>query len=120
MPAVEPPPQVTQNEPPPFQPPQQSVAPAVPGVDTKQLEDLRERFLLLATRANSLRGSLNAMRKQMESLNLNAEFTTREQRMEAYLDQAEEALKAHNTASGRNRLDAAERVIEELEKKFGR
>jgi putative cell wall-binding protein len=40
--------------------------------------------------------------------------------MEAYLDQAEEALKAHNTASGRNRLDAAERVIEELEKKFGR
>jgi hypothetical protein len=60
------------------------------------------------------------MRKQMGSLNLNAEFTTREQRMEAFLDQAEAALKSNDAARGRRSLDSAERAVEELEKKLGR
>jgi eukaryotic-like serine/threonine-protein kinase len=131
-PAVDRPVQIAQNtaqtpqpavsEPPPV--PQQSQAatatPAAPTVDPKELDDLQERFMLLATRANSIRGSLTAMRKQMGSLNLNAEFTTREQRMEAYLDQAEAALKATDLGRGKKNLESAERVIEELEKRLGR
>ena len=77
-------------------------------------------MILLATRANSIRGSLSSLRKQMGGLNLNAEFTTREQRMEAFLDQAEGALKSGDAARAKKGLDAAERVIEELEKRLGR
>jgi eukaryotic-like serine/threonine-protein kinase len=103
---------------PPAQAPVQT--PTTPAVDNKELDDLRERMMLVATRANSIRGSLNSMRKQMGSLNLNADFTTREQRMEAYLDEAEGALKAGESAKGKKNLDSAERVIEELEKRLGR
>ena len=109
--------QVVPAQAPPVQTP---AAAATPAVNLQELDDLRERMMLLATRANSIRGSLNAMRKQMGSLNLNAEFTTREQRMEAYLDQAEGALKANDAARAKRSLDSGERVIEELEKKFGR
>ena len=102
----------------PVQPP--SNVPATPAVNMQELDDLRDRMILLATRANSIRGSLDGMRKQMGGLNLNAEFTTREQRMEAFLDQAEGALKNNDAARGKKTMDAAERVIEELEKKLGR
>jgi serine/threonine-protein kinase len=111
-------PQPPQNAPAPQTPPAQ--VPAVATVNAQELEDLQDRMILLATRANSIRGSLDAMRKQMGGLNLNAEFTTREQRMEAFLDQAEGALKSNDVTRGKKNLEAAERVIEELEKRLGR
>jgi serine/threonine-protein kinase len=124
QPPQQPPPvqqQPVQQQPLQQQPTQPQIAPASPAVvNMQELDDLRDRMILLATRANSIRGSLNSMRKQMGALNLNAEFTTREQRMEAFLDQAEEALKGGDAARGKKALDAAERVIEELEKKLGR
>lgn len=94
--------------------------PATPAVNLQEIDDLRERLLLLATRANSIKGSLDSMRRQMGGLNLNAEFTTREQRMELYLDQADAALKAGDAARAKKSLDSADRVVEELEKKLGR
>jgi eukaryotic-like serine/threonine-protein kinase len=111
--------QVPAEPTPPVQQPQVAPPPVASAVNTQEVDDLRDRMMLLATRANSIRGSLNSMRKQMGSMNLNAEFTAREQRMEAFLDQAEGALKSNDAARGKKTLDSAERVIEELEKKLG-
>jgi serine/threonine-protein kinase len=115
--------QVPQTQTAPLQPqaPATQAPPgSAPSVNMQELEDLRERMMLLATRANSVRGSLNSMRRQMGGLNLNAEITTREQRMEAFMDQAEGALKANDAGRSKKSLDSAERVIEELEKRLGR
>lgn len=95
-----------------------SVAQSNPA-EEKELDDLGDRLVQLGTRANSVRGSLNGLRRQMGGLSLNAEFSTREQRMETYLDQAEAALKSRNVARAKRDLDSAERALEELEKKLG-
>jgi eukaryotic-like serine/threonine-protein kinase len=102
------------------QPPAVVAPPSAPAVSAQEIEDLRERLMLLGTRANSAKASLNSMRKQMGGLNLNAEFTNREQRMELFLDQAEAALKGNDAARAKKNLENADRVIDELEKKLGR
>lgn len=96
-----------------------ATAPAT-AVASPDLDELKERMLLLGTRANSVRGTLASLRRQMGGLNLNAEYTTREQRLEAYLDQAESSLKGTDPVRAKRSLDSAERVLEELEKKLGR
>jgi hypothetical protein len=102
------------------QPPPAVQTYAAPQANLQEIDDLRERLILLGTRAGSIKGSLDSMRRQMGGLNLNAEFTTREQRMEIYLDQADGALKGADAARAKKNLDSAERVVEELEKKLGR
>lgn len=78
--------------------------------------------MLLATRANASRAGLNTMRQQQASLgvNLRADISAAEQRMEAYLDDAEQAQKSGDAARMKKSLDAAERALETVEKFLGR
>ncbi len=88
----------------------------------KALNDQREALMLLGTRANSVRGSLQTLQQQQarSGLNMRMDVVTGQQRMGFYLDEAESAYKAGDIPKMKKNLDSAEREIEKLEKFLGR
>ncbi len=86
------------------------------------LRDEGESLMLLDTRANSIKGSLDTLQQQQarSGLNLRGDIVTSRQRMEAYLNEAEASLKSADPARAKRNMDAAEREIEKLEKFLGR
>ena len=101
---------------------QQQAPPARPAAAQPDLTSHREMMMLLGTRANSVKSSLNSMREQQarQGLNLRQDISTAEQRMEFYLDDAVEALRAADAARAKKSLESAERAIETIEKFLGR
>ena len=101
---------------------QPEYAPVKPAVDTAALAAHREMVMLLGTRANAIKGSLNSMRQQQARMgvNLRQDIATAEQRMEFYLDDAEAAVKASDAARAKKSLESAERALETIEKFLGR
>jgi serine/threonine protein kinase len=86
------------------------------------LRDEGESLMLLETRANSIKGSLQTLQQQQAQagLNLRGDIVTSQQRMEAYLNEAEASLKAADPARAKKNMNSAEREIEKLEKFLGR
>ena len=78
--------------------------------------------MLLDTRANSVKGSLQTLQQQQakSGLNLRGDIVTSQQRMEAYLNEAETAAKSGDPVAMKKYLASAEREIEKLEKFLGR
>ncbi|MGH9632506.1 MAG: serine/threonine protein kinase [Bryobacteraceae bacterium] len=117
---------VAQSDPPPS--PQAVSQPPTPapqtqtGPNQEQFLALRERMMLLGTRANSLVASLETMQREQarSGLNLRQDVLTGRQRMEYYLDQAETSLKVGDSDKTEKNLASAEREIEKIEKFLGR
>jgi len=115
------PPPAPQRQDPPPQPTQ-----ADPNDDAKAtptaLRDEGESLMLLDTRANSIKGSLDTLQQQQarSGLNLRGDIVSSRQRMEAYLTEAEASLKSGDPARAKKNMGSAEREIEKLEKFLGR
>ena len=86
------------------------------------IREHRELLMLLDTRANSIKGSLQTLQQQQakSGLNLRGDIVTSQQRMEAYLNEAETAAKSGDPVAMKKYLASAEREIEKLEKFLGR
>jgi hypothetical protein len=98
-----------------------TAAPANAG-NAAELREHRELLMLLGTRARSVNTSIQTMRAEQArmGLNMRADVTTAQQRMEFQLDEAEAALKERDAEGAKKSLAAAEREIERLEKLLGR
>ncbi|MGJ5817590.1 protein kinase domain-containing protein [Paludibaculum fermentans] len=86
------------------------------------LRDMREQLMLLGTRANSVKSSLERLKQAQarQGLGLRGDINTASQRMEFYLDECETAIKAGDLAGGKKYLDLGEREVAKLETFLGR
>ena len=105
------------------QPAAQAQAPAAQA--SGSAEDVRlarEMLMMLGTRANSVKASLNSMKEQQARMgtNLRGDILTAEQRMEFYLDDAQLAIRSGEAKKARTSLESAERALETIEKFLGR
>jgi len=116
-------------QPPPAQaaqppPPQQTTAPPPPAdtADREALQQLRERMVFLASRANALRSSLQNLEQQQRAsgLSLRTDISASWKRMELLLDEAEAALKARDVNAAKRNLDLAEREVDRLDQFLGK
>lgn len=135
--AARPAPQVAapvQSAPPPVQerpaaaPPERVQPPSQPAVATPagpsraEMQAVREQYMMLNTRASSVRGSLQTLaRSQAASgLNLRGDMQDAANMMGSYLEGANAAVQAGDPASAKSFMDKAERQIEKLEKFLNR
>ena len=97
-------------------------ATAASAANAAELREHRQLLMLLGTRARAVNTSVQTMRGEQArmGLNMRADVTTAQQRMEFHLDEAEAALKERDAEGARKSLAAAEREIERLEKLLGR
>jgi hypothetical protein len=111
------PPQTTQQQ-------VEQAPPAQNPADARNEADLqaaRDLFVMLGTRANSVRASLRSLEQQQarSGLGLRADMATARQRLEYQMDEAENALKSNDGPRARKTLAAAERELEKLENFLG-
>jgi eukaryotic-like serine/threonine-protein kinase len=94
--------------------------PAPPAEEAKtagQLKEVQEQLSLLSIRAETVRGSLDNLRRQQadSGLGLRADMANSAQRMEHYFSQIESALKQRDAEAAKKNLDLAEREVTKLE-----
>jgi eukaryotic-like serine/threonine-protein kinase len=95
-------------------------APSTPSEDPKvaeQLKEVRQQLDLLNVRADTVKGSLDALRRQQAAsgLGLRADMANAAQRMEMFLSQTEKALRQRDADAAKKNLDSAEREVSKLE-----
>lgn len=75
----------------------------------------------MSSRATAVTASLDGLRKQQaaQGLSLRGDMAAAEQRMEANLSKAENALQAHDAAQAKHYMDLAEPDVEKLETFLG-
>ena len=114
--------QQAQVQPPVGQPAVQQAPTSVPAVDTAALREARDHLRLLGSRANSARSTLMRMKEQQakQGLGMRGDISTAEQRMEGFLDDAEDAIKAGELELAKKALANAEREIDRLDTFLGR
>jgi serine/threonine-protein kinase len=106
--------------------PVQSAAPPVaPSEDPKtavQLKEVREQLNLLSIRMDTVKGSLDTLRRQQAAsgLGLRADMASSAQRMEYYYSQTETALKSRDAEAAKKNLDLTEREVSKLENFLGK
>jgi hypothetical protein len=78
--------------------------------------------MMLATRVGSLKPSLDTLRREQAAagLSLRGDIIQAWQRIEYFMDEADEALKAGDPDGVKKNLDQAERQVEVVEKFLGR
>jgi serine/threonine-protein kinase len=122
QPLAAPPMQQAQQQPLQPQDQQRVEAPPLPaapaGPSREEVMKAREHSAKLQVRADSIRSSLQSLRRaqQSQGLSLNARFTQPEGLMNTYLQNANQALNAGDLAAAKEFGDKAERQIEILEK----
>jgi polyhydroxyalkanoate synthesis regulator phasin len=94
--------------------------PSAPAEDPKvaeQLKEVRQQLDLLNVRADTVKGSLDALRRQQAAsgLGLRADMANAAQRMEMFLSQTEKALRQRDADEAKKNLDSAEREVSKLE-----
>jgi serine/threonine-protein kinase len=109
----------------PAEPPAQAYqavqsSPSTPSEDPKvaeQLKEVREQLDLLSVRADTVRGSLDALRRQQAAsgLGLRADMANSAQRMDMFMSQTQAALKRRDADAAKKNLDSAEREVSRLE-----
>jgi hypothetical protein len=113
-----------QTAPPATQQPATQQPAAVPTAqpNAAELREHRQLLMMLGTRARAVNTSIQTMRNEQArmGLNMRADVTTAQQRMEFHLDEAEAALKERDADGAKKSLAAAERELERLEKLLGR
>jgi serine/threonine-protein kinase len=95
---------------------------ARPEPSAAEIQQLRERMITLASRANALRASIQNLEAQQRraGLSLRTDMATSWRRMEAFLDEAEAAMKGRDWLAFRRSLDLAEREADRLDEFLGR
>jgi len=93
-----------------------------PAVSDAEIEQLRERMVMLASRAGAVKTSLETLQRQQSAmgLSLRGDITASWKRMEYYMDQAEAALGKGDPAAARRHMEAAGREVDRLEAFLGR
>lgn len=101
------------------QPPPQ---PAVSAASRAELQQAREQLVMLGSRANGIRTSLQTLQRSQAAsgLNLRGDMQAAADLMNSYLDGANAALNAGDLAAAKGFMDKAERQIEKLEKFLNR
>ncbi|HKV48588.1 MAG TPA: serine/threonine-protein kinase [Candidatus Acidoferrales bacterium] len=108
--------------------PAQANAPSNPGANSApapasaaSLQQAETQLDQVSSRATAVTASLDGMRKQQaaQGLSLRGDMTAAEQRMEANLSKAENALQAHDPAQAKHYMDLAEPDVEKLETFLG-
>ncbi len=96
--------------------------PAPPPADAAALADLRERMMLMAARMGAATTSVQNLQREQarQGLSLRSDVVAMQQRINYQMDEAESSLKQSNSASAKQRLDAAERDLEKLESFLGK
>jgi hypothetical protein len=102
--------------------PASSGQPAARTEDKAQLQEQRERMMLLAGRVAALRGSLDNLQRQQAAsgLGLRGDMAAAKGSMEYLMGEANNSLAAGDTASTKRNLDMAEQQVEKLERFLGR
>jgi len=97
-------------------PPQQQAAPA--GPSRAELQEVREKLVLMDNRAQSIHGTLNNLQRaqQAQGFGLGSQYTGPAGLMDSYLRGASDALNAGDPASARRFLDKAEPPMSALER----
>jgi serine/threonine-protein kinase len=122
-----------------YTPPSQSVTMATPSAPAQtaatpppepaedpriaeQLKEVREQLNLLSIRMDTVKSSLNTLRRQQAAsgLGLRADMTNAAQRMEYCYSQSEAALNRRDAETAKKNLDLAEREVDKLEKFLGK
>jgi serine/threonine-protein kinase len=82
-----------------------------------QLKEVRDQLNLLSIRMDTVKGSLDALRRQQASsgLGLRADMASAAQRMELFYSQTEAAIKQRDADAAKRNLDLAEREVSKLE-----
>jgi serine/threonine protein kinase len=106
----------------PVQTPRTPVAPAEDSKTAEQLKEVKEQLNLLGIRADTVKSSLNNLRRQQAAsgVGLRADMTSSAQRMEMFLSQTESALNRRDAEAAKKNLDNAEREVSKLENFLGR
>jgi len=93
-----------------------------PAVNPAELQQARETFVMLNTRADGIRGTLQSLQQAQAARGLNLSSALQEPAnlMNNYLGGADAALQAGDLASAKSFMDKAERQIEKLEKLLNR
>jgi len=103
-------------------PAQPSVSPELREAFRKEFMQVREHAISLAARANALRASLQNLEEQQRrsGLSMRTDIATSWKRMEAFLDEAEAALKDRDLPGAKRALALAEREADRLDRFLGR
>jgi class 3 adenylate cyclase len=109
-------------EPPPPAPPAASASAALGSAEKVQLQELRERMILLAGRAAAVRGSVENLERQQNrsGLSLRGDMAAAKESMEYLMGEAKAALGSSDAATTKRNLDLAEQQVEKLEHFLGR
>ena len=120
-PIQQPPPVVRVPSPAPPQAPASPAAATPSGPDRAALQEVRERMILLSSRAGAVQGSLqNLEREQSRSgLSLRGDMGAAAQRVQFLMGEANRAVAAGDAAAAKRNLDQAESNLEKLEKFLG-
>jgi len=91
-------------------------------VDKEELNNLENQLIKLSSRATTLRGSLDRLRKEQndQGYNLRPDIATAAELMTTYLDRAQLALRARDIGDVRRYMESAEPEVKKLERFFGR
>lgn len=100
--------------------PQQT--PAVDQANVAALREARELLTMLGSRANSARSTLSRMKQEQarQGLGMRGDILTAEQRMEAFLDDAQAAIRSGDHEGAKKYLSQAEREIDKIDSFLGR
>ena len=98
-----------------------SAAPKAAPADPAQVQQVETQLDQLSSRATAVTASLDGLRKSQaaQGLSLRGDMTAAEQRMEANLSKAENALQAQDAAQAKHYMDLAEPDVEKLESFLG-
>ena len=105
----------------PTEPVQSAAHPAAPSEDPQnvgQLKEVREQLNLLSIRMNTVKSSLDNIRRRQAAsgLGLRSDMASSAQRMEYYYSQTETTLTRRDADSAKKNLNLAELEVEKLEK----
>lgn len=99
-------------------PPPASQGATVSAAQAAELDQLADRFNLMATRANSVRSGLKRLEQSQArmGLGMRGDMVTAASRLELFMDQSQAALKSADAGGAKKSMDSAERELERIEK----
>jgi serine/threonine-protein kinase len=111
---------------PPSPPPDVAAAPqpppAKPAASPAELDEGRQRFIRLRSKALALKSSLGELRQHLASqgLSVNSDAVEAEGNMDSYMLEADRALQAADVQTAGTNMDRAEHEIKKISALFGR
>lgn len=104
------------------QPAQQTTQPAKPAVSATELDDARQRFIRLRSRALALKSSLGELRQRLASggMSVSNDAVEAENNMDSYMLEADRALRSGDVQTAGTNMDRAEHEAKKIAALFGR